>query len=223
MCPSRPSSPDGTGPPAPRFGGAGDWDQPSSLLTARREQAQWAGRLKRVFKGEHQEPPASTQPGAGGCAQPPQTRAAPGHLWGHPLALFGSLGCRDAKHWGWWGRVWEGEREGGQGLPRPRPHPLETPPSLCGAVCRFYSCKANIPGAHRASEIMSHGRIAVLPNEKMMTWPPALAPPPPAPMAHPSTHPSSSVLLFHSCAHPSWNANSQAPVPPPPRPSCHQG
>lgn len=45
--------------------------------------------------------------------------------------------------------------KGGQGLPS---SPSSGDPSLCGSVWGFYSCEANIPGAHRASKIISHRR-----------------------------------------------------------------
>lgn len=59
----------------------------------------------------------------------------------------------------------ESRKEGGA---HSCPHPLGTPPPR-GPLWGFYSCEANIPGAHRASKIISHRQIAVLPNEKMMT------------------------------------------------------
>lgn len=48
-----------------------------------------------------------------------------------------------------------GGGKGGQGLPL---SPSAGDPSLCGSVWGFYSCEANIPGAHRASKIISHRR-----------------------------------------------------------------
>ena len=132
------------------------------------EQAHCAGQLGQVSKGEWNQPAASPPVSVRVSVLSPCSAQRGKASYGDPpLSLFDFLEfC---------GLGLVGGIEGGGR--RQAELPLSASaraPSLCGPVWGFYSCEANIPGAHRASKIISHRRIAVLPNEKMMTWPPAL-------------------------------------------------
>ena len=59
VCPSHLRLQMGPTPPPPSFGGGQGLGRASFRVAARREQAQWVGWLREVFKGEETEPPAS--------------------------------------------------------------------------------------------------------------------------------------------------------------------
>lgn len=95
--------------------------------------------------------PATCQPGGRrreGCAGrpgrdslgPPSVTPTP---WGVAMLCSGAAGSASAS---------------GEGRAGPALVPSTGDPSPCGSLWGFYSCEANIPGAHRASRIISHRR-----------------------------------------------------------------
>lgn len=106
-----------------------------------------SGKVSKVSRMSHlpAHPPVS-----GGCAGHPRSRDS--------KATCGLRGCCHAMYWGWWG---ESRRVRGR-VGSAALVPTHWRPLLRGSIWGFYSCEANIPGAHRAQDHGTGGSLSCL-------------------------------------------------------------